>query len=297
MSEVYEGEETVTFVLLDSVTITSVTGYQVLYDDSAQPVEISTALSYTETPIGGTPTHKEVEVNVYDLSSWPTDFFVHVVYDDAGTQKTIKQKFLVVRPYATVQEIAAAGGFDLDDDSKPNYRSYATIREHEAVARKVIEAYTGRTFKREYTAVKLDGTDQTELYCPYEVQWVGLVTHNKTEEAIYSSTTGSVVVSPSGHLLTILDDQNYKYGFPEGYNYTVVGIFGEDVVPYDIQLAAKQLAVHYLCQDAGAANAYVDQTKWGESQTRTNRLGFVGTGLRTVDIILDPYRFHDIRVL
>jgi hypothetical protein len=296
MSEIYEGESTVRFVIPNSATITSATAYQKLYDQTGVLEETPTVLTYTSAQLSESPTDKEVLVNVTPVSSFPVEFWVNLVYND-GSAKTKREQFQVVTPYVSVEEIVAAGGLDMYDHTMPNYRSPEQVREMEALARKVIEAYTGRRFYHEYLSIRVEGTNLTELFFPREIQSVDLVLHDVTEEVIYSETTGSYVVSPSGHLLVVEDDSGDRYGFPEGYHYTAIGIFGYESVPYDIQLAAKQLAVHYLCNDAAGANNYIDQFKFGESQTRTHRLAFIGTGLRSVDLLLDPYRFDHYVVL
>ena len=292
MKEVYEGEETVSILIPNDAVVDSVNGYHILYDDSAMPVETEYALSYTEEPIGDPATYKYVHIDVSELSQWPTDFEVHLTYD---TDSVIKNKFFVVAPYAEIDEIAVAGGFQTTDPQGDKYMAYATIREMESLARNIINSYTGRDFGREYRKIVLDGTDTDLLYSDEHITWIGLVMHD--DEPIYSSTVGQYVVSQTHHGLTIIDDYGDKYGFPEGYDYTLIGIFGEEEVPQDITLAAKMLAVNYLCNGSGGTNKYVEQTKFGESQTKVNRLAFVGTGLHAVDLLLEKYRFNTMQVL
>jgi hypothetical protein len=215
---------------------------------------------------------------------------------DGSTPRVIKSYYDVVSPYATVQEIVASGNFNISDINARNYKSPTTIRDMESVARHVINAYTGRQFGRFYDTRTFDGTDKDRLYSDEHFSWVGAVSV-VGGDILYTETNGNEVeISPSGHLVSILDGGE-TLGFPEGYRYRVTGIYGEKSVPYDIQLAAKMLTIHYLCEDASKQNKYIEQTKFGESALKTNRLAFAGTGLMAVDRILEPYRIGTFRVL
>jgi hypothetical protein len=293
--EIYEGEITTTMVIKNSWDVLSVTGYHSLYDELGNATEVDYALPVTEEPIGEVPLYKNLTVDVSAGSEWPTNFRIEVVVDDNGTERTIKNYYSVVTPYVLTEEIIISGGFNTTSQDAPNYRPYQTIREMESLARHIIEGYTGRMFGRTYTAMDFDGTDKDMLYCDEHFLWVGAVAVR--DEAIFAPALDTTVeISPSGHLLYIRDGDEHL-GFPSGYKYRVVGIFGENDVPYDVTLAAKMLAIHYLCNDSAQQNAYVDQVKFGESATRTNRLAFAGTGLLAVDRLLEKYRFHNFRVL
>lgn len=296
MIEIYEGELAVTFIVKNSYTIQSVKGYQTLYDNEGNPTEVETVLLYTSTPIGSTPVEKTLEVDVSGLSQWPAPFRVQINMLDGSTPRVIKSHYAVVQPYATVNAIALSGGVNITDQNAPNYKSPNLVRDMESVARHVINAFTGRTFGRFYDSRAFEGTDKDRLYSDEHFSWVGAVSVEGGDVLYDDTTTTTTEISPSGHLLFVKDGDE-RLGFPEGYKYRVVGIYGEPSVPYDVQLAAKMLTIHYLCEDAAQQNQYIDQIKFGESATRTNRLAFSGTGLMAVDRILEPYRIGTFRVL
>jgi hypothetical protein len=296
MIEVYQGELTVSILVPYAYVVTDVTITQEMFDSvTGARADVESTPSYTQEPIGLTPTHKYVIVDVSGVSGWPTPFSIRIDLLVDGDPKFIKSSYEVVVPYATVSDIASAGNFDTDNELASNYKSYQQLRDAEAIARHTIEADTGRFFGRAYSKWTVQGTDKTVLYSDRHVTWLGAVFHD--DEAIYDEDTGSYELSDSAYCISVKDDDGENYGFPEGYAYSVIGIFGEDDVPYDITLAAKQLAVHFLCSDSAIVNNYIDQTKFGESANRYNRLAFSRTGLQNVDLLLNKYRFHNYKVL
>jgi hypothetical protein len=296
MIEIYEGEVNVTFVVSDAYVIQGIKGFQTLYNNLGEPTPVETNLFYTSTPLGGVPAEKMLTVDVAELSQWPAGFRIEISLLDGSTPRVIKTNYDVVQPYVSVQNIALAGGFNTSDVDAPGYRNPVVIRDMESVARHVINAYTGRTFGRFYDSRVIEGSDTDRLYSDEHFSWIGAVSVENGDVLYDEDSNNEVEISPSGHLLYVKDGAS-RYGFPEGYKYRIVGIFGETSIPYDIQLAAKMLTVHYLCEDAAQQNQYIDQIKFGESQTRANRLAFAGTGLMTVDRILEPYRVGTFRVL
>lgn len=295
MIEVYQGEQAVSLIIKNSFDVQSVKGYHTLYNTDGMPVEEDYVLTYAETPIGATPVSKEVTVDVLTLSSWPTNFRIEIECLDGVATKFVKSYYDVVTPYTTPDAIAASGNIDMYDSDATNYHSYSSVRDAEAAARFVIESQTGRSFGRHYNQQVVDGTDLDCLYVDEHITWIGLVMHD--EEPIYSDTTGSYTVSPSGHVIKIKDDSGQYYGFPEGFKYTIIGIFGEDSVSADVEMATRLLAVHYLCSDSTTQNNYIESVKFGESATKANRLAFHGTGVMVVDKIIEKYKFHNYRVL
>lgn len=296
MIEIYEGEISVTFVVDNTFTIESITGFQTLYDTSGTREQVSSVLTYASEPIGDTPTEKLITVDVSELSQWPAPFRIEIEMLDGITPRTIKSEYSVVQPYVSINQIALSGGINISDPDGPGYKSPSLVRDMESVARHVINAYTGRTFGRFYESRTFDGTDRDRLYSDEHFVWVGAVSISGGEVLYDGVLPTTTEVSPSGHLLFVNDGDD-RLGFPEGYRYRVVAIYGESSVPYDIQIAAKMLSIHYLCEDVAQQNKYIDQIKFGESATRSNRLAFAGTGLMAVDRILEPYRIGNFRVL
>jgi hypothetical protein len=296
MIEIYEGEATVSQVVPVTYDVTAVTITQRMYSSvtGERDDEIVTP-AYTEENIGNTPTHKYVHVVLGDISQWPTSFELRIDVEIDAVPRFIKVDYNVVTPYVSVVEIALAGELDMDNPASPNYKSYNTIRDMESLARHIIESYTGKFFGRSYDKWDADGTDSTELYSSDKVVWVGAVMHD--DDVIFGENTGTCEVSDSRNLISVKDDGGESYGFPEHYSYSVIGIKGEDSVPYDVVLAAKQLAVHYLCNDSATTNKFIDQVKFGESANRWNRQAFSGTGLHAADLLLGKYRFHNYKVI
>jgi hypothetical protein len=293
MIEIYEGEIDISFTVKNSYTIQTIRGYQTLYDDRSVPEEVMTPLLYTSVTSG---TDKTLTVDVSALSSWPSNFRVEVSMMDGVIPRVIKSYYSVVNPYVSVSAIVASSGISITDINAANYKSPTLVRDMESVARHVINAYTGRTFGRRYDARTFDGTDKDRLYSDEHFAWVGAVSV-VGGDILYTQTNGNTVeISPSGHVLYVKEGDD-PLGFPEGYRYRVTGIYGEQSIPYDVELACKMLTIHYLCEDSAKQNQYIDQVKFGESGLRANRLAFAGTGLMAVDRILEPYRIGTFRVL
>jgi hypothetical protein len=288
--EIYEGEPVVVVLLDDEHDLVSVSAARSIFDDTGKRTIETSTPPYTVTSISNAAA-KEIAIDVSELSQWPEPFKIELSYYDGAVLKTVKNSYDVVTKYASVEDIAISGGISLNDPMAQNYQPWTVVREMESLARRVVDSFTGRSFGRRYKKVQVDATDGCSLYLDEPVSWVGAVFHD--EEMIYGPDLDSTVaVSDSGQLVEVRDSTGQKFGFPSGYEYYVVGIFGPEEVPIDVQLATKQLAIHYLCSDSSTVNKYVEQVKFGESSTKTNRLAFYGTGLRAVDLLLDHYRFH-----
>jgi hypothetical protein len=284
MSEIYESQTQVIIQIPAADIITSVRASQVRWDYERPPIEIVESATYTvdtESPL------KNVSIDIPGTFEM-TDFSVEVITNSG----TFRGSYERVVPYATVDQLAAAAGVQYTDPAGDNYRSEADIKQIESLARTVIESITGRCFGKWYTAYDLEGTETRVLYSSEPILFVDLLrTH---DDILYGPDTTDVdyAITPSGHGVELFEDVDIYYGFPDGYTYMLVGTFGYDKVPADINHAAILIGSTYLCSPASYWNRYVEQTKFGESQTKFNRLAFVGTGNAAADIILQKYQFH-----
>jgi hypothetical protein len=293
--EIYEGEPTVIVLLDDSHDLVSVKAYRSIFNDSGRREVEEIEPPFTNTLISNSAA-REIAVDVSELSQWPAPFRLEIQYYDGPTLRTVKNSYDVVTQYAGVEDIAISGNVSITDTFAQNYQPWTVVREMESLARRTVEAFTGISFGRRYKKVQVDASDSTSLYLDEELSWVGAVFHD--EEMIYGPGLDSTVnISDTGRLIEVYDSSGDKFGFPSGFNYYVVGIFGPEEVPYDVELATKQLAIFYLCADSSTMNKYVEQIKFGESAVKTNRMAFTGTGLRSVDLLLDHYRFHRYKLI
>lgn len=294
MIEIYRNEPYVTVVIAPGLQVTGVAAYQYLYNDAGEMIRSQLSPEFDFQP-GEEGEYSNVVVDVADITDWPTRFDIAVSVTKYGNPETIVSEFNVIYPYATPYEIAVAAGMQTESETLPNYVSLNDIREMEALARLTVEAYTGKRFGRFYEKVSVPGTDDDYLYSNEQIDWIGLVLHD--DDVIYSDSVGSYSVSPSGSVLKVRDDSGSYVAFPEGYSYDVVGIFGSAFIPRDVNMAAKQLAVFFLCGDAATTNKYIDQVKFGEAADRYNRLAYIGTGLRSADLLLAKYRMGNFEVI
>jgi hypothetical protein len=284
MSEIYDSQTQVIIQIPAADIITSVRASQVRWDYERPPIEIVEAATYTVDT--GSPL-KNVSIDI-PASLEMADFSVEVITNSG----TFRGSYERVVPYATVDQLATAAGVQYTDPAGDNYRSEADIKQIESLARTVIESITGRCFGKWYTAYDLEGTETRVLYSSEPILFVDLLrTH---DDILYGPDTTDVdyAITPSGHGVELFEDVDIYYGFPDGYTYMLVGTFGYDKVPADINHAAILIGSTYLCSPASYWNRYVEQTKFGESQTKFNRLAFVGTGNAAADIILQKYQFH-----
>jgi hypothetical protein len=284
MSEIYEDQTQVVVQVPTADTVQSVSTYQDIWDYDRPPVNLAYGASYS---VGSGSPLKDVTVTLPGVLKM-SDFTLEVVTNN----RTIREQHSRVVPYATVDQLASAAGVQYTDPQADNYRSEDEIKQIESLARTVIESITGQCFGKWYTAYDIEGTESQVLYSSNPILSVDLLrTH---DDVLYNADTLDVdyAVTPSGHGLEIFEDVDIYYGFPDGYTYMLAGTFGYERVPTDIMHAAILIGSTYLCSPASYWNRYVEQTKFGESQTKFNRLAFVGTGNAAADIILQKYQFH-----
>jgi len=284
MSEIYESQTQVVLQIPNADTITSVKASQVRWDYERPPLEIVETASYT---VGSESPLKNVSINI-PATFKMADFNVEIITNSG----TFRDSYERVVPYASVDQLAHAAGVQHTDPAGDNYRSEDDIKQIESLTRAVIESETGRCFGKWYQAYDLEGTETHVLYSSEPVLDVDLLrTH---DDILYGPDTVDIdyAVTPSGHGVELFEDIDIYYGFPDGYTYMLVGTFGYNKVPADINHAAILIGSTYLCSPASYWNRYVEQTKFGESQTKFHRLAFAGTGNAAADIILQKYQFH-----
>jgi len=285
MSEIYEDQTKAVIQVPTAAVVASATIYQkVWYDERPPIIDYGTSAGFTQD--SASPL-KNITVNI--PGSVKIAPYTLSVVTDVGTYT---EDLEPVVPYASVDQLASAAGVQHTDPAGNNYRSEADIKQIESLTRAVIESITGRCFGKWYTAYDLDGTETHVLYSNEPVLSVDLLrTH---DDILYGPSTLDIdyAVTPSGHGIELFEDVDIYYGFPDGYTYMLVGTFGYDKVPADINHAAILIGSTYLCSPASYWNRYVEQTKFGESQTKFHRLAFAGTGNAAADIILQKYQFH-----
>jgi hypothetical protein len=288
MNEVYNTDTTAVVKIKTGESVTSVKVYQSTWTNDRIPADAEFAV--THSVVSGSP-YDDIVVDLPPTLK-PADFYIVVV---TGVS-TYRETFTLVHPYATVDQIAEAAKVQYTDPLADNYKPLATIRQMESLARAVIDAQTGHNFGQWYAAYDMPGTDTRIIYSQHPVLDVDLVrTH---DDILLGPAVANVefAITPSGHGVEVFEDDVY-YGFPEGYKYQVVGTYGYNYVPNDINHAAILIASTYLCSAASYWNRYIEQTKFGESQAKFNRLAFAGTGNAAADIILNKYQFHKYFVI
>lgn len=228
----------------------------------------------------------------------------------------------VVTPYAELSEAIEDLGIGVDP-SDPNHKTYHQLMMAEKYARKLIEEYTGQRFSltpdtavaygsgsdvlvlqdKIHDIYQLKGNDimlVDNLADPITNNWIHtpMITENGFGIRVNrANTLDNTVYTANGMVPpTIYDD--YGFGaFRKDVRYTVLGSFGWDRVPDNVQAACIVLMGDYFSKDRKWREKYVKNIQTFDWQFEYNNDAFIGTGNAYADQLLNPYVINSMVVI
>jgi hypothetical protein len=286
--------------------------------DITQDVSISPAVSI-EDPIY-TYTAEKDETNIGSYSAFLTSAVtdrnkkLKLVwnYEIDGDNRHHVTYANVVTPYCNFAEAIE----DLNigtDPSDPNYKTYHELKMAEKYARKIIEDFTGQEFYLYEDQEIAYGVDSDILPLPYKINAIHkvyaddlLLTDNLENinnwgyEPIISETgfgirlnranlLDNTVYVANGMVPPTINDLYAGQAFREGIRYRVVGKFGWDFVPDEVEQACIQLMGHYFGKDRMWADRYLKNVSTFDWDFEYSDEAFRGTGCAYSDKLLSNY--------
>lgn len=218
----------------------------------------------------------------------------------------------VVTPYCNFAEAIE----DLNigtDPSDPNYKSYHELKMAEKYARKIIEDFTGQEFYLYEDQEVAYGVDSDILPLPYKINSIHKVysddlllvdnlnyINNWGYEPIISETgfgirlnranlLDNTVYVANGMVPPTINDMYAGQAFREGIRYRVVGKFGWDYVPDQVEQACIQLMGHYFGKDRMWADRYLKNVSTFDWDFEYSDEAFKGTGCAYADKLLSGF--------
>jgi hypothetical protein len=242
----------------------------------------------------------------------------YVVSSVSGTHITYVD---VATPYINLNEHIDSLNLG-SDPSDPNYKTYNDIRVAERYARKIIEDYTGQEFYLYDDTEVVYGNNSDILPLPYKINSIyqlysndilfidnttNPATNNWTYTPIISETgfgirvdrTGLIdntVYVANGMVPPTIND-NINGAFAKNVRYKVIGKYGWDLVPSNVQQACVELMKDYFSKDNIWKNKYVKNIQTFDWQFEYSGDAYRGTGNAYVDQLLNPYVINGMVVI
>jgi hypothetical protein len=218
----------------------------------------------------------------------------------------------VVTPYCNFAEAIE----DLNigtDPSDPNYKSYHELKMAEKYARKIIEDFTGQEFYLYEDQEIAFGVGSDILPLPYRIHAIHKVyaddfllvnnlsnVNNWGFKPIISETGFGIrldradllddtVYIANGMVPPTINDLYAAQAFKEGTRYRVLGKFGWDYVPDEVEQACIQLMGHYFGKDRMWADRYLKNVSTFDWDFEYSDEAFKGTGCAYADKLLSNY--------
>lgn len=263
---------------------------------------------FVEIPKSVTSTNKDIKL------TWK--------YSINGTSTSHNSYCNIVTPYCSLAEAME----DLNigsDPSDPNYKSYHDLRMAEKYARKIIENFTGQQFYL-YDDIYVGygvGTDLMPL--PFKLNKLdelyeddikivdnGVIPpiNNWNYSALVSETgfglrvnkanyLDNVVYTANGLVPPTVNDIGSGGAFRKNSRYKIIGQFGWDDIPGNVEEACVILMGEYFSKDLTWKNKYVQRVQSFDWQFEYFDDVFRGTGNLYVDQLLQPYVLTNMLVV
>jgi hypothetical protein len=223
----------------------------------------------------------------------------------SGASSTISY-YSMKRPYATVSRIKELVDIDTTTVSNP------TLTKYEKKARLFIDAYTGIKFAKEYDSIVAFGDNSDTLLMPVPVLKIDqiyeddiLVYDLSTIGASVNKFDYTIEVGPSKTIIKIKNDALLNIGginefpdtnlirgastFVKDRSYRIVGSFGFEYVPNEVELATALLVDDYICNDWNIRNKGIESIKTDSYDLQYGKMFASGTGNLLVDSLLAPW--------
>ena len=242
----------------------------------------------------------------------------YTVNSVAGTHTTYVN---VVTPYINFGDTIENLNFG-SDPSDPNYKTYKDLQIAEKYARKIIEDYTGQEFALYDDTEVVYGSNSDILPLPYKINSIYqlysndiLLIDNNVSPAVNNwlylpiiSETGfgiridrsdlidNTVYTANGMVPPTIND-NINGAFAKDVRYKVVGKYGWDNVPDNVQQACVELMRDYFGKDNIWKNKYVKNIQTFDWQFEYDSSAYRGTGNAYADQLLNPYVINGMVVI
>lgn len=228
----------------------------------------------------------------------------------SGASSTIEY-LSIVRPYATATRIRALA--DIESTTTD-----ATLKKLEKRARLYLQSLIGINFTKTYKSVVAYGNDSDVLMMPEQIIRIDKIYED--DILVYDSISTSSVntfdfpleksVSRFRIKAVNADDEDerrllespdfsvipYNGIFKKDYQYRVVGVFGYNYVPSEIEVATSLLVEDYLCNDWNIRNKNIESMKTDSYDIKYGS-GFAGgTGNLVIDSLITPW-LHEPRYM
>ena len=227
----------------------------------------------------------------------------------------------VVTPYINFGDTIDNLNFG-SDPSDPNYKTYRELQVAEKYARKIIEEYTNQEFYLYNDTEVVYGSNSDILPLPYKINTIYqlysndilLIDNNASPEVnnwlylpIISETGFGIRVDRSdiidntvyianGMVPPTIND-NINGAFAKNVRYKIVGKYGWDSVPDNVQQACVELMKDYFAKDNVWKNKYVKNIQTFDWQFEYDSNAYRGTGNAYADQLLNPYVINGMVVV
>jgi hypothetical protein len=218
----------------------------------------------------------------------------------------------VVTPYCNFAEAIE----DLNigtDPSDPNYKSYHELKMAEKYARNVIEDFTGQDFSLYQDEEIVYGVDSDILPTPCKINEIHKIyaddillvdylnnINNWGYNPIVSETgfgirlnktslLDNTVYVANGMVPPTVNDLYAGQAFRQGVRYRIIGKFGWDFVPDQVEQACIQLMGHYFGKDRMWADRYLKNVSTFDWDFEYSDEAFKGTGCAYADKLLADF--------
>jgi hypothetical protein len=250
----------------------------------------------------------------FSYSAYPRKLKIVWEYAISGpTTGTHTTYVNVVTPYISINEQIDELNFG-SDPSDPNYKTYADLQMAERYARKIIEDYTGQDFYLS-TDTKIVYGDESDtlplsskinrIYQIYsnDILLVDNLASPKINNWLYEPIISETGFGIRVNRTNLLDNSVYVANgfvppsindtfngvFSKNVQYKIVGEFGWDLVPNQVQLATIELMKDYFSKDKVWRNKYIKSIKTFDWSFEYNSSASTGTGNLYADQLLAPH--------
>lgn len=233
--------------------------------------------------------------NLYNIGQYKLVW----TYVQGGITSTKVEYFTVVVGYTTPEEVKA-------DFPQLASISDADIYRKEKLARGIIDTFCGQEFNYELNATKkVMGNNSNNLYLPKRLFRLDNLAVSGTTDYLTSelelfddfyirpnwSTTGGFFVDVKRD---ITEPSRY---FKSAFYYDVIGDWGWEIVPEDIQEATKLLILDYFDDDSLLRQHGVIRAQMGDREMWFAPDLFSTTGNYDVDLLLSNYTIMNMRLI
>jgi hypothetical protein len=288
-----------------------------VYDITQNPANV---ISSTNLLLTLTGTAVETDVGTYQVvlpfsySAYPRKLKIVWEYVVTGSTVGTHTTYVnVVTPYISINEQIDELNFG-SDPSDPNYKTYSDLQMAERYARKLIEEYTQQEFYL-YPDTKIIYGDESDtlplssklnrIYQIYsnDILLVDNLSTPKVNNWLYDPIVSETGFGIRVNRVNLLDNSvyvanglvpptindTYNGVFSKNVKYKIVGEFGWDLVPAQVQLATVELMKDYFSKDKVWRNKYIKSIKTFDWSFEYNSSASKGTGNLYADQLLAPH--------